>query len=248
MLMFSSCISGKVADPSPVYAGEMQGVAVTIRASAASSITYVGSAFSKVAESSASGDFFRASPSTTYNVSSSILVAASINVKYNGPVTPTQYQVPIAFTNWANRGDVSEIGLKLAVATNEVMGAPPHQVDFQQNFGGEDSVTTIGAYATASGFITYVGAGANIINTSTTSINVPFSGSSLEGDTVIIPVFHQVGIQYPINTFMDLTKKIIGSTQNLDALERNTQLTVLRKVLTADDISTGHLTITAIGA
>lgn len=250
MHFFAGCMSGAKASTVPVTDCALQGMTITLRNSTASKIQPWYSTVNKVSESSDIGDFARSSTDYYIADSSDILVAASVNAKDNGPFVATQYQVPGAFTNWDNHGSVSAIGLRLGVASNDVLGAypSPEQVDFQQNFAGEDSATMLIRYYTSTGFITYVDEGTKVLVEDGSTLTLPIGASSVAGDTVVLVVMHELSLNQPDEFITDFTTKIKGNSIGLSALERNTSLTLYRKVLTSSDIVVGSFTLNTSGS
>ena len=250
MDFFSGCISGAPASMVPVTDCVLQGIALTLRNSTASSIQPFLSTVNKVSENSDIGDFARSSTDYFISDNTDILIAASVNGKDNGPFLNTDYTVPIAFTNWDNHGLASAIGLRLGVASNDVLAAYPNpeQVDFQQNFAGEDSATMLIRYFSNSGFITYEDEGAQVLIEDDSTITLPIGPSSLAGDTVILVIMHELTLAQPVGFLMDFTTKIKGNSTGLSVLERNTSLTLYRKVLTASDIVAGSFTLNTFGS
>jgi len=244
MFIQTGCISGWQSIDVPVTTCEMQGIALTLRNSTVSSIKHDTPKSRKDAQLASSGDAARSSDTYSTNSITQLLLAASVNAYDNGPVLTSQYQVPIAFTNWNNRGSVSGIGLRLGVATNETPSITvPNQVDFQQNFNGEDSLTMITRYYSASGNITVVGSGTKVLAEDISQITIPLHGSTAEGDTVVLVVMSELDLAIPSGFNWDYTDKIKGILPNLNELQRNTQLSVFRKVVTLEDLNEGEFTV-----
>jgi hypothetical protein len=249
MFIQIGCISGWKYESSPVVNCNLQGVAVTLRNSTTSSINAFNPLGNKESELPSVGDTARSSAPFPINNINDLLLAASVNAYDNGPVLTAQYQVPIAFTGWANHGVASSIGKRLGVATNGVLtNYPiPEQVDFQQNFSGEDSLTTVIRYHANTGNILAVGNGTQVLVAAGTSITIPLYVSSLEGDTVIISLMHELNVTPPVGLILDYTDTILGNVTGLTDLERQTKLSLYRKVLTATDISNGSFTFETQG-
>lgn len=245
MFIQAGCISGWQAISDPVTTCVMQGIAVTIRNSTVSAIRHWVPLGAKEAELSSVGDFARSSVEYAVPSDSHMLLAASVNAYDNGPFLEAEYSVPFAFTGWASQGDVSEIGLRLGVATNTFLPPSPSiaQVDFAQNFAGEDSLTMITRYYTSTGFISLVGSGPKVLASDVSQITLPLHGSTIAGDTVLLVVMSELGLATPSGFTWDYNDKIKGILPSLNELQRNTQLTVYRKVVDPEDIFNGEFTV-----
>jgi len=249
MFIQTGCISGWKSENIPVTSGVMQGIAVTLRNSTSSVIRYFTTNALRVATMPAYGDLARSSPEIAVASGDEVLVAASVNSYDNGPLTPTTYQVPVAFTNWTNQGTSVAIGLKLGVATNTSPSpTTPNQVDFAQSFPGEDSVTAISRYYSSTGFISVVGSGSKILSSNVSSISLPLHASSVAGDTVLLIVMSQLPCAIPPGYTWDYYEKVLGNLPNQEPLQRNTQLSIFRKTLNAADITASSVQVSTLGS
>lgn len=245
MFIQTGCISGWQSIDVPVTTCEMQGLALTLRNSTVSSIRRWIPTSNKEAELASVGDFARSSDNYYVADPTDILVAASVNAYDNGPVLSTEYSVPFAFTGWASHGTDDAIGLRLGVASNSLLDKypDPEQVDFAQNFAGEDSLTTIIRYYASTGFITAIGSGTKVLAEDVSQITLPLHGSTIEGDTVLLVVMSELDLAIPTEFTWDYSDKIKGILPNLNELQRNTQLSIFRKVVTLEDLNEGEFTV-----